>query len=112
LAKLSTPPGALTCAVVRWLGVSQRRSLKCNSEQTVTVAAEKASAMAPLRMTNEGAGLGRCLLAAPKSGAARPTIVASVITQTRYSATSQVQLSRCTNAHRATPELIGSSFTS
>jgi hypothetical protein len=77
----------------------------------VTMAAENASAMAPLRMTREGAGRARCFLAAARSGTARPITVASVISQTRYSATSQVQPSRCASAHRAAPELISSSLT-
>src|ERR1700744_6201638 len=62
-------------------------------------------------MIREGVGFGRCFLAAPRNGAARPTTVASTISQTRYSATSQVQSFRCTNAHRPAPEFISSSFT-
>jgi len=98
LAKLNRPPGALRCAVARWPGASQRRSLKCSSEQAVTVAAENPSAMAALRITTEGAGLGRCFLAAPRSGAAMPMTVAITISQVRYSATNQVQASRCASA--------------
>jgi hypothetical protein len=97
--------------VARWSGASQRRSLKCSSEQMVAMAAENASAMAPLRMTREGAGSGRRFLYTTRSGTARPVTVASVISQRRYSAMSQVQPSRCASAHRAVPELIRSSLT-
>jgi len=83
LAKLKTPPGWDRCAVERSPGASQRRSLKCSSEQTVTAAAENPSAMVPLRMTTEGAGGRRCFQAAPRNGAARLATVASVISQTR-----------------------------
>jgi AcrR family transcriptional regulator len=105
------PPGALRCAAVRWPGGSQRRSLKCSSEQMDTTAAENASASAPLRMTSDAAGLDPRLRAVPRTGSARPIRVARIISQTRYSATSQVKLSRCTSAHRAALELISFSFT-
>jgi hypothetical protein len=96
---------------VRWLTGSQRRSLKCDSEQMATAAEDSASAMPPPRTTCDGAGLGMPFLAALKSGAAAPITVASTISQTRYSATTQVQSFSCTNAHFTRPELIGSSFT-
>jgi hypothetical protein len=83
LAKLKMPPGAVRCAVERSPGASQRRSLKCSSEQTVTATAENPSAMAPLRMITEGAGARRCFLAAPRRGAAKPAAVASAISQAR-----------------------------
>jgi hypothetical protein len=97
---------------MRWPGASQRRSLKCSSEQMATAAAESMRAMAPLRMTSDGAGRGRLFLAALRSGAAPPITVASAITQPRYCATSQVKSSSCTNAHLTWPMLIGFSFTS
>jgi len=64
-----------------------------------TAADDKASANAPLRMTSDGAGLGRPFLAARRSGAARPATVASVISQPRYCATSQVQSLRSATSH-------------
>ena len=66
-------------------------------------------AMAALRITTEGAGCGRCFLAALRSGAAMPMTVAITISQVRYSATSQVQASRCASAHRARSAFIASS---
>src|SRR5947207_7874295 len=57
LAKLNRPPGGLRCATARWSGGSQRRSLKCSSEQALAVAAENPRAMAALRIITEGAGL-------------------------------------------------------
>jgi hypothetical protein len=112
LVKPRKPLGALRCRLLRWSGASQRRSLKCNSEQMATAAADSASAMAPLRTPSDRAGLGRRFLAALSSGAAPPITVASVNSQPRYCATSQVQSFSCTNAHLTWPELIGSSFTS
>src|SRR5580704_1905805 len=64
-----------------------------------TAADDKASANAPLRMTGDGAGLGRPFLAARRSGAAIPATVASVISQPRYCATSQVQSLRPATSH-------------
>jgi hypothetical protein len=43
------------------------------------MAAENASAIAPLRMTREGAGRGRCFLAATRSGTARPDGIRAVL---------------------------------
>jgi hypothetical protein len=83
LPKPNRPPGALRWAAARRPGASQRRSLKCNSEQMVTMAAENASAVAPLRMTRDGAGRGRCLLAATRSGTARPVTVARALSARR-----------------------------
>jgi hypothetical protein len=77
-----------------------------------TAAAESIRAMAPLRMTSDGAGRGKLFLAALRSGAAPPITVASAITQPRYCATSQVKSLSCTNAHLTWPKLIGFSFTS
>src|SRR5215469_10362555 len=71
------PLGALRCRLPRWSGASQRRSLKCNSEQMATTAADSATAMAPLRTTNDGDGCGKCFLAALRSGAAPPITMAS-----------------------------------
>ena len=110
LAKLNGPPGALRCAAARWSGGSQRRSLKCSSEQTVAVAADNPRAMAALRIITEGAGLGRFFLAALSSGAAMPMTVAITISHVRCSAMSQVQAPRCATAHRAGPEFIASSL--
>src|SRR5580704_15796130 len=66
-----------------------------------TAADDNASANAPLRMTSDGAGLGRSFLAARRSGPATPATVASVISQPRYCATSQLQSLRSTAIHLA-----------
>ncbi len=107
LAKPSTPPGALTCTLPRWLTGSQRWSLKCSSEHTAIRAEDSASPTAPLRTTSDGAGRGMSLLAAPRSGSARPTAVARTIIQTRYSTATQVQSLRCANIDFARPEFTG-----
>ena len=64
-----------------------------------TAADDNASANAPLRMTSDGAGLGRPFLAARRSGTATPATVASVISQPRYCATSQVQSLKPATSH-------------